>query len=105
MGGSGGAGTTAADFAGGIITAITNSYLSEIRSAGAAAGSFDGPSGFLSRNPFFSFAGLGGGASNAGIGGNGGNAAPGSGGGGGGGGTTGGVGGRGGDGIVIITCW
>lgn len=105
MGGAGGAGTTSADFAGGIITAITDSYLSQIRPQGAAAGSNNGSGGFLSWAPFFSFAGLGGSASNTGVGGLGGNGAPGSGGGGGGGGTTGGRGGDGGPGIVIIYCW
>lgn len=105
MGGSGGAGTTSADFAGGLITAITDSYLSQIRPANAAAGSFDGSGGFMHRAPLFSFCGLGGGASNAGVGGKGGMGGYGSGGGGGGGGTTGGRGGDGGTGIVIIVCW
>ena len=105
QGGAGGAGTTSADFAGGIITAITSSYLSEIRPQGAAAGSNNGSGGFLHRAPFFSFAGLGGSSSNAGVGGLGGNGGRGSGGGGGGAGTTGGRGGDGGGGIVIMTCW
>jgi hypothetical protein len=105
MGGAGGAGTTSADFAGGIITAITSSFLSEARPQGAAAGSNPGSSGFLLTRPFFSYCGLGGSASNSGVGGAGGYGGPGSGGGGGGGGTTGGVGGTGGAGIVVMTAW
>lgn len=105
QGGSGGAGTTSADFAGGACTAITNSYLSQQRPATPAAGSFDGSGGVQLWKPFFSFGGLGGSSSNTGIGGNGGNGAYGAGGGGGGGGTTGGKGGDGGSGIVIICCW
>lgn len=105
MGGSGGAGTTSADFAGGLFTAITDSRLSESRPATPAAGSNNGSGGFTIWKPFFNFAGGGGSASNAGVGGAGGNGAFGSGGGGGGGGTTGGRGGDGGPGIVIITCW
>jgi len=104
-GGSGGAGTTAVDFAGGAFTAIPNSYLSEQRPATPATGSFDGSGGVQLWKPFFSFGGVGGSSSNVGIGGYGGNGARGAGGGGGGGGTTGGKGGEGGDGIVIITCW
>ena len=106
MPGAGGAGTTAADFAGGIITAVANdSHISDVRPVGAAAGSFNGSSGHLLRAPLWSYGGLGGSSSNAGVGGNGGNGGPGSGGGGGGGGTTGGKGGDGGDGMVIIWCW
>lgn len=107
MGGSGGGGTTSADFAGGLITAIAGSYLSEVRpiNAPGTAGSNHGSGGLQLWQPFFSFCGLGGGASNTGVGGNGGNGAYGAGGGGGGGGTTGGRGGDGGQGIVIISCW
>lgn len=113
MGATGGGGTTSADFAGGAITAVAGSLISDWRPQNAAAGTFDGSGGFnLGINagigptgPFFSYPGLGGGSSNAGAGGQGGNGAYGSGGGGGGSGTTGGTGGRGGDGIVIITCW
>lgn len=105
QGGPGGAGVTAADFAGGGITAITNSYLSQIRPIAPAAGSNNGCGGFLCQEPFFSFAGMGGSSSNAGVGGNGGNGGPGSGGGGGGGGTTGGRGGNGGSGIIIMVAW
>ena len=105
MGGGGGAGTTAADFAGSIVTAITDSFLADMRPAGAAAGSNPGSGGQMLWKPFWSFCGLGGAASNAGVGGNGGPGAYGSGGGGGGGGTTGGVGGNGGNGIVIIVSW
>lgn len=104
-GGTGGAGTTAADFAGGLWTAAANTYLSEQRPATPAAGSFDGSGGFVVWEPFFSFGGTGGSASNAGVGGAGGNGGHGSGGGGGGGGTTGGRGGDGGGGLVIITSW
>lgn len=104
-GGTGGAGTTSADFAGGAWTAITNSLLSEMRPATPAAGSNDGSGGFMSWRPLFSFGGTGGSSSNTGIGGNGGNGAYGSGGGGGGAGTTGGRGGDGGSGLVIITAW
>lgn len=99
--GSGGGGTTSADFAGGG-TGIPNSYLSEQRPATPAAGSFDGSGGPQLWKPFFSFGGLGGSSSDAGVGGNGGNGAYGAGGGGGGGGTTGGRGGDGGSGIVIV---
>lgn len=105
MGGAGGAGVTGADFAGGIITAVANSLVSDRAPQGAAAGSFNGSGGYLSMAPFFSYCGLGGSASNAGVGGAGGPGGPGSGGGGGGGGTTGGRGGDGGNGIVIITAW
>lgn len=104
-GGSGGAGTTSADFAGGLFTAIAFSYLSEQRPATPAAGSFDGSGGSTLWKPFFSFGGTGGSSSNAGIGGNGGNGGYGAGGGGGGAGTTGGRGGDGGNGIVIMTAW
>lgn len=105
QGGSGGAGTTSADFAGGECTAIANSWLSQQRPATPAAGSFNGSGGPQIWKPFFSFGGLGGSSSNTGLGGNGGNGAHGAGGGGGGGGTTGGRGGDGGGGIVIIICW
>lgn len=104
MGGTGGAGTTAADFAGGLITAITSSYISEMRPQNATAGSVGGGNTQLWK-PFWSYSGMGGGSSNAGVGGAGGAGAIGSGGGGGGGGTTGGRGGNGGNGIVVITCW
>jgi hypothetical protein len=104
MGGTGGGGTTAADFAGGPITAIAGSFLSEQRPAQAAAGSNGGGSA-QSWEPFFSFSGMGGGSSNAAAGGEGGNGAYGSGGGGGGAGVGGSRGGNGGNGIVVITCW
>lgn len=102
-GGAGGAGVTSTDRAGGGWTAVTDSFLSEIRPATPAAGSVDGGAGFTNWQPFFSFGGTGGSSSDAGIGGNGGNGGYGSGGGGGGAGTTGGRGGDGGSGIVIIT--
>lgn len=104
-GGTGGAGTTSADFAGGLWTAISNSWLSEQRPATPSAGSNAGSGGFAIWKPLFFFGGTGGSASNAGVGGAGGNGSYGSGGGGGGAGTTGGRGGDGGSGIVIITCW
>lgn len=105
MGGCGGAGTTSADFAGGLISATANTFLSENRPSGAAAGSNPGSDGTQVNKPFFSFSGLGGSSSNTGVGGAGGNGAIGAGGGGGGGGTTGGRGGNGGNGIVIMTAW
>lgn len=107
MGGTGGAGVTAADQAGGLITAIANSYISEVRPPQSAAGSVNGSHGvelMPPRSMMWSFPGMGGSASDAGVGGNGGDAAFGSGGGGGGGGTTGGRGGRGGPGRIIIIC-
>jgi hypothetical protein len=108
MGAPGGGGTTSADFAGGGITGVANSLVSDFRPQPAAAGSNDGSGGFLlgpPSAPWWSYCGLGGGSSNAGVGGNGGNGGPGAGGGGGGGGTTGGRGGNGGNGLVIIACW
>lgn len=109
MGGTGGAGTTAADFAGGLITAIAGSFISDMRPQNATAGSITGSSGIYLPKPFWSYCGMGGGASNAGEGGNGGNGGPGSGGGGGGGGIAGGGlnggGGDGGPGMVVMTCW
>lgn len=111
-GGTGGGGTTNADFAGGGVTAITNSYLSANRPIAAAAGSNPGSSGYASAfqywpssMPFFFWGGLGGGSSNTGVGGPGGKGGFGGGGGGGGAGTTGGRGGDGGSGVVVITCW
>lgn len=104
MGGAGGAGVTAADFAGGPFPNIANTLWALNRPAQAAAGSNDGSSGAMMWAPFYSYSGGGGGSSNAGVGGNGGRGAYGSGGGGGGGGTTGGSGGDGGSGLVIITC-
>lgn len=108
MGGGGGSGANASDVAGGIITTIAGSWLSERAPVGAPAGTNNGSNGFLTAPLWFSFCGLGGAASAAGNGGNGGAGGPGSGGGGGGTGivTAGtGNGGRGGDGMVIITCW
>ena len=105
MAGSGGAGTTSADFAGGLYTPVAGAFLSEARPATPAAGSNNGSAGPQLWKPFFSFGGGGGSSSNAGVGGNGGNGACGCGGGGGGGGTTGGRGGNGGAGIVMIISW
>lgn len=104
-GGTGGAGTTSADFAGGLWTAIAGSWLSEQRPATPAAGSNNGSSGFELWKPLFFWAGSGGSSSNTAAGGNGGNGSYGCGGGGGGAGTTGGRGGNGGSGIVIIISW
>lgn len=109
MGAPGGAGvgTDNVDRAGGIITAITGSLLSDMRPQGAAAGSNNGSSGYLLRKPygFWSYPGLGGSSSGTGVGGNGGNGGPGSGGGGGGGGTTGGRGGNGGPAFLMVYSW
>lgn len=101
--GTGGAGTTSADFAGGQWIAITNSYLSEYRPATPPAGSFDGSGGYPLWQPLFFWGGTGGSSSNTGPGGSGGEGSFGCGGGGGGAGTTGGRGGAGGQGIVIVT--
>jgi hypothetical protein len=107
--GAGGAGVTAADFAGGLHTPIapatTVSYITQHLPPGAAAGSNNGNDGITLWKPFFGMGGGGGSSSNAGVGGNGGNAGIGGGGGGGGGGTTGGRGGNGGPGAIIIICW
>jgi hypothetical protein len=106
MGGTGGGGTTSADFAGGPINISAGAYLSDIRPIQAPSGSNRGADGFTIWKPFFNFPGMGGGSSNAGVGGNGGiGNAYGVGGGGGGAGTTGGAGGSGGPGVVIIICW
>ncbi len=101
--GTGGAGTTSADFAGGAWNATAGALISDYRPATPAAGSNDGSGGFALWRPLFFFGGTGGSASNTGVGGNGGNGSFGCGGGGGGAGTTGGRGGNGGNGIVIIT--
>lgn len=105
MGGTGGGGVTAADFAGGLITGVSSSFISEGRSQNAPAGSNNGAGGFSLPNYLFHYPGMGGGSSNAGVGGSGGNAGYGSGGGGGGGGTTGGRGGDGGSGLVVMIAW
>lgn len=105
MGGTGGGGTTNADFAGGAVNPQTPGLIDNSKPAFAPAGSNNGSGGFLIWAPFFSFPGLGGGASNAGVGGNGGPGGPGSGGGGGGGGTTGGRGGDGGGGLIVMISW
>lgn len=104
-GATSGAGTTAADFAGGAFTAQADSYFSERRPATPAAGTNNGSGGYTIFRPFYSYGGGGGSSSNAAAGGAGGNGGYGAGGGGGGGGTTGGRGGDGGSGLVIITCW
>ena len=99
-GGTGGAGTNSADFAGGGYNSVGDTLVSEIRPIGAS-----GSCGFTCWKPFYNFGGRGGASDPAGPGGTGGFAAYGSGGGGGGAGTTGGVGGKGGDGLIIIACW
>lgn len=102
MGGTGGAGTASADFAGGGLTSSAGALISTSRPMLAAAGSNPGSSGHNFWKPFFSYSGLGGASSNTGVGGAGGYGSWGSGGGGGGGGTTGGRGGNGGSGLVIM---
>lgn len=107
MGGTGGGGiiNAAGGVAGGLITGVTSSYVSDSRPINAAGGSNNGSGSFLPDKLFFNYSGMGGGASNAGVGGNGGNGGYGSGGGGGGGGTTGGKGGNGGSGLVVMIAW
>lgn len=106
QGGSGGAGTTSADFAGGLFTAIAGSWLSQQRSGTPAAGTTGHGSGGRNEiSPFFSWGGGGGSSSNTAAGAGGGNGHWGSGAGGGGGGTTGGRGGNGGGGVVILCAW
>jgi hypothetical protein len=105
MGGTGGGGVTAADQAGGAITAVTSSLISESRPINASAGSNNGSGGFKLKDLMFNYPGMGGGSSNAGVGGNGGDGGFGCGGGGGGGGTTGGTGGTGGAGLVVMIAW
>ncbi len=106
MGGTSGAGTTSADFAGGAFTAAANTFLSEQRPATPTAGTTGaGSAGPTIWQPLFFFGGGGGSSSNAAAGAAGGPGSYGSGGGGGGAGTTGGRGGEGGSGLVIITCW
>lgn len=107
-GGCGGAGTTAADFAGGQFTSVSDTLLSDWRPMQAAAGSNNGSPGTRlcpPRSTLFHFGGCGGASSNAGVGGTGGQGAPGCGGGGGGAGTTGGRGGDGGPGFLYIVGW
>lgn len=113
MGGTGGGGTTVTtNFAGGAITAISNSYLSQFAPAAAPAGpGGHGSGGPQLWKPFFSFGGMGGSSSDSVIpSGDGGNGSYGSGGGGGGGGIGNAAaqnspGGFGGNGIIIISCW
>jgi len=109
MGGTGGAGTTSLDFAGGLITAVAGTLISDSRPINAEAGSFSGSGGYLNQRPFWSYSGMSGGSSNTLVGGNGGKGGPGSGGGGGGGGIEGagvdGRGGDGGDGMIVLIAW
>lgn len=105
-GGSGGAGTTSADFAGGQHSPDNSAYFNTQRPATPPAGTTGhGSGGVQLWKPFYSFGGLGGSSSNAAAGANGGNGAIGAGGGGGGAGTTGGRGGDGGPGMVVIAAW
>jgi hypothetical protein len=106
-GGTGGGGTTSANFVGGSLNAAAGTALQDQRPIPGAAGSPDGSSGYVTRGVlgFTSWGGCGGESLNTGPGGNGGAGSYGSGGGGGGAGTTGGAGGCGGDGLVVITCW
>jgi hypothetical protein len=103
--GTGGAGCTTTEFAGGAHTAIADSPY--IGSAGGIAGGGVGNPGFRIGSMLAYYGGTGGGSSNSTTGGRGGDAVvPGGGGGGGGGGvTTGGRGGDGGPGLVVIHCW
>lgn len=106
MGGCGGAGKTAADFAGGGYSAVASTPYAAV--AGGAAGSNVGSPGFRwGTHPLF-YGGTGGGASNSTTGGAGGSGSnvPGVGGGGGGAGVTvGGRGGEGGSGLIIMTAF
>ncbi len=108
-GGTGGAGTTSGDFAGGGFGAAAGALVSEARPTVVYSGSnFDGSAGPVLRppsGPLYFYGGIGGGAANAGPGGAGGTGAYGCGGGGGGGGTTGGPGGPGGPAFVQIVSW
>lgn len=99
-GGTGGAGVTASNFAGGALS-ISSGFLYPTLTGGIAGGG-GGTDGILLRNPFRMMGGTGGGSNNTGVGGAGGNGAIGCGGGGGGGGTTGGTGGKGGNGCIIV---
>lgn len=101
LGGSGGGGTTSADFAGG---AQTGAGIFQTI-AGGTSSAPNGGNGVTLWNPLIATGGAGGAGINSGVGGNGGVGGIGCGGGGGGGGTTGGTGGAGGDGCVIIQAW
>ena len=102
QGGSGGAGTTSANFAGGGNDPSVTGLLSEKMSQAATAGSNNGAGGSVIWQPFFLTGGLGGASNNTGAGGKGGPGGPGCGGGGGGGGTTEGVGGDGGPSYAVL---
>lgn len=109
--GTSGAGSTSADFVGGLYAAVANSFLAtQFNSTGAGSGALFTASGGFQYRPYnYFFGGHGGGSSNtAGVpGGAGGNGVmPGCGGGGGGAGTTqGGKGGDGGPGLCVIGTW
>ena len=105
LGGTGGGGITGTAQAGGAVTAVAATLVSEVRPAQAAAG-IAGSGGYPVPGMRFVFGGMGGGSVDATPGMSGGNGIYGSGGGGGGGGTTpGGRGGDGGEGYVVIICW
>lgn len=104
LGGTGGAGCTTTTYAGGGLTAVSNTPF--LAYSGGAAGTAGSPGFQMSPYPIF-VGGFGGGSSNSATGGAGGHGSTwGTGGGGGGGGVT--VGGRGGDGgpgVVIMSVW
>lgn len=107
MGGAGGAGSVAADLAGGVVaTYAANSIIGQaVPSAPTAGAGNNGSDGPTLWQPMWFFGGGGGSSSNAGVGAFGGNGSYGAGGGGGGAGVTGGNGGNGGNGLVIIYSW
>lgn len=105
LAGTGGGGTTSADFNGGSWTNGGAGTLVGEATPAVPVGSVSGSDGPTIWKPLFFYGGTGGGASNASVGGNGGNGSYGAGGGGGGGGTTGGRGGNGGTGIIIMIAW
>jgi hypothetical protein len=105
MGGSGGGGVTTTEFAGGLITAIAGTLISDSRpQVGAAAAAGSGGHWLFDKGGF-AYGGLGGGSVNSATGANGGNGGPGCGGGGGGAGNGAGRGGDGGPGYIIMVSW
>lgn len=100
-GGTGGAGCTTVDFAGGVLNSGSSAIVSAIAGGTAAGGAGQPGAAYPTRSIYTG--GTGGGSSNSGTGGKGGDGAIGSGGGGGGAGLTGGAGGAGGPGSVMIT--
>lgn len=106
MGGTGGGGQNGVGFNGGLITAISNSLISEQRPQPALVATPDGSGGLNFNTPFFQFGGMGGASTTSGNGGLGGAGGYGAGGGGGGAsaGTAGSFG-PGGPGLVIMISW